>query len=229
MAYSGCADGGIKQTVCRLKLPSGNICGELGHTSATCPHRPCDLCGLLSNPRHTKRNCPSRKTGVRHCRTCGQPGHQYGPNCPSYQPPWRVPDNEVPYLARLPLSMDMIGFSGPRHARRINLPERSTYLHGGVFTGTEAHEGTFSVSERLREGRRKDFGQKRAFRCCCNGAGMCKWCGIEGPSGYAIVGGEPQLARSYDGELNTITGEPIVHSMVVYYGRQRKKPKVGMF
>eukprot|EP01048_Picozoa_sp_COSAG05_P021141 COSAG05_NODE_3800_length_1831_cov_32.714203_4_plen_63_part_01 len=34
------------------------------------------------------------------------------------------------------------------------------------------------------------------------------------PSGYAIVGGEPQLARSYDGELNTITGEPIVHSMV---------------
>ena len=105
-----------KQTVCRFKLPSGNVCGELGHTSATCPHRPCDLCGLLSNPRHTKRNCPSRKTGVHHCRTCGQPGHHYGPNCPSYQPPWRVPDNEVPYLERLSLSMDVIGFSGPRNA-----------------------------------------------------------------------------------------------------------------
>ena len=141
-----------------------------------------------------------------------------------------MPDNEVPYLERLSLSMDVIGFSGPRNAQRINLgSERSTYLHGVLFTRTGAHEGKFSVSERLREGRRKDFGQKLAFRCCCNGAGMCNWCGVEGPSGYAIVGGEPQLARSYDGELNTITGEPIVHSMVVYYGRQRKKPKVGMF
>ena len=58
---------------------------------------------------------------------------------------------------------------------------------------------------------------------------VCGAIGFESSSGYAIVGGEPQLARSYDGELNTITGEPIVHSMVVYYGRQRKKPKVGMF
>ena len=101
-------------------------------------------------------------------------------------------------------------------------------MTGVIFTGTDSsvHEGQFRVSEQLRKGRRADFGKKRAFHCCCDGDGTCKWCKIEGPSGYRIVG-EPKIALDYNGERDMVKEEPIEHSIVTYYGK-RKKCKTGL-
>ena len=99
-------------------------------------------------------------------------------------------------------------------------------MTGVIFTGTGTDAGQFRVSERLRKGRRADFGKKRAFHCCCDGDGTCKWCKIEGPSGYGIVG-EPKIALDYNGERDMIKKEPIEHSIVTYYGKW-KKCKTGL-
>ena len=62
--------------------------------------------------------------------------------------------------------------------------------------------------------------------CCCEGEGTCKWCKIEGPSGYAIAG-EPKIALDYNGERDMIKRKPIEHSIVAYYGKMKKR-KLGL-
>ena len=101
-------------------------------------------------------------------------------------------------------------------------------MTGLIFTRTDSsvHGGQFKVSERLQKGRRADFGKKRVFHCCCEGEGTCKWCKIEGPSGYAIVG-EPKIALDYNGERDMIKRKPIEHSIVAYYGKMKKR-KLGL-
>jgi hypothetical protein len=215
---------------CRHKLACGSVCGEQGHTSATCPHRPCVLCGELSNPRHTKRSCPSQHTGVRHCSDCGHAGHHRGPSCPKYQPPWRLPDAEAKALLDLPPAMDAISYSGPAYLERSRVSlwpkQRPGAPRGGqgmmqhtlmLHASCEVKQGQFRVSDRRKRGRRSDYGVTHVRKQTV-------------PVGYSLVYAdrasgkrEPSMVPE---QLCGVTRQP---SMVLYYGAKKQKVTSFLF
>jgi hypothetical protein len=210
---------------CRYKLACGNVCDERGHTAATCPHRPCGLCGKLSNPRHTKRSCPSQHTGVRHCSDCGKKGHQRGPSCPKYQPPWQMPSAEASALSNLPAEMDTVSYVGPNkhELKRLFPTQRPGAPRGGQ--GMMRHDlvvyqrsgglqqGQVRISDQRKRGRRSDYG------------GGHKRGRTKPSAGYSRVYVDNKTGNKEPCMIPVpmTVGSPRQSSMVMYYGVVKQK------